>query len=105
MLLGCNSKLIVKRVVPDLLHIIPIGYDSMLDGILECQHTTLALSLITNIAVLLVHADHNPRHLRPPDDGREDCARRIVASEACLAHTGTIVDDERGHLILVGHGC
>merc|ERR1719412_2964408 len=59
MLLGCNTKLVIKRVMPDLLHVIPIGHNTMLDWILKSQHTTLALSLITHITVFLVHPDHD----------------------------------------------
>ena len=35
MFLGGNSQLVVEGVMPDLLHIIPVGDDSMLDGVLQ----------------------------------------------------------------------
>lgn len=39
MLFGCDTQLVVERVVPDLLHIVPVGYDAMLDRILERENT------------------------------------------------------------------
>merc|ERR1711892_1647796 len=42
-----NTELIVEGVVPDLLHIIPVGDDSMLNGILEGKDTSLGLCLIS----------------------------------------------------------
>ena len=48
MLLGGNTKLIVESVMPDLLHIIPVGHNTVLDGVLQGEHTTLLLSLITS---------------------------------------------------------
>merc|ERR1740122_837204 len=42
-----NTELIVEGVVPDLLHIIPVGDDSVLNGVLEGKNTSLGLSFIT----------------------------------------------------------
>merc|ERR1719466_459312 len=39
-----NTELIVEGVVPDLLHIIPVGDDSVLNGVLEGEDTSLGLS-------------------------------------------------------------
>merc|ERR1719436_2257127 len=49
LLLRGNTELIVEGVVPDLLHIIPVGDDSMLNRVLEGKDTSLGLSLISNI--------------------------------------------------------
>ncbi len=48
-LLGSNTELVVEGVMPDLLHVIPVGDDTVLDGISQGQDTTLRLCLITNI--------------------------------------------------------
>ena len=40
---------VVEGVMPDLLHIVPVGDDSVLNGVLEGQDTSLGLSLITNV--------------------------------------------------------
>ena len=36
-LLGRHAQLIVEGVVPDLLHVVPVGHDPVLDGVLEAQ--------------------------------------------------------------------
>jgi hypothetical protein len=46
-LLGSNTEFIIESVVPNLLHIIPVGDDTVLDGVLEGEDTTLRLSLVT----------------------------------------------------------
>ena len=46
-LLGGDTELVVEGVVPDLLHVIPVGDDTVLNGVLEGQDTTLRLGLIT----------------------------------------------------------
>merc|ERR1719320_2323028 len=48
-----NTELIVEGVVPDLLHVIPVGDDSVLNGVLEGEDTSLGLGLISNIGILL----------------------------------------------------
>merc|ERR1712086_462170 len=40
-LLWCNAELIVEGVMPDLLHVIPVGDDTMLDGVFEGENTSL----------------------------------------------------------------
>merc|ERR1719431_1185200 len=57
--LRCNAELIVESVVPDLFHVIPVGDDSVLNGVLEGKDTSLGLSLISNIGILLSHTDHH----------------------------------------------
>mgnify|MGYP001213055122 CR=1 FL=1 len=59
LLLRCNTKFIVEGVMPDLLHIIPVGDDAMLNRILEGEDTPLGLGLVSNIGVLLTHTDHH----------------------------------------------
>lgn len=54
-----DSELIVEGVVPNLLHVIPVGDDAMFDGVLESQDSSLALGLVSNIAVFLAHPDHH----------------------------------------------
>merc|ERR1712121_426599 len=54
-----NTEFIVEGVMPDLLHIIPVGDDSVLNGVLEGEDTSLGLGLISNIGILLSHTDHH----------------------------------------------
>merc|ERR1719427_801972 len=57
--LRSNTELIVESVVPDLLHVIPVGDDSMLHWVLQSKDTSLGLSLISNIGILLSHTNHH----------------------------------------------
>lgn len=48
-LLGGNTQLVVESVMPDLLHVVPVGNDTVLNGVSQGQDTTLRLCLITDI--------------------------------------------------------
>merc|ERR1712168_1664423 len=52
-----DTELIVEGVVPDLLHVIPVGDDSVLNGVLKGEDTSLGLGLISNIGILLSHTN------------------------------------------------
>merc|ERR1719213_152176 len=54
-----NTELIVEGVMPDLLHVIPVGDDSMFNRVLEGKDTSLRLSLISDIGILLSHTNHH----------------------------------------------
>ena len=47
MFLGSNTEFVVESMMPDFLHVIPVGDDTVLDGVLECEYTTFRLSLVT----------------------------------------------------------
>merc|ERR1711977_362069 len=59
LLLGGNTEFIVEGVMPDLLHIIPVGDDTVFNGVLQGEDTSLGLSLITDIGILLSHTNHD----------------------------------------------
>ena len=59
LLLWGDTELVVEGVMPDLLHIIPVGDDAVLNGVLQGEDTSLGLGLVTNIGVLLTHTDHD----------------------------------------------
>merc|ERR1719356_631665 len=42
-LLGGNAELVVEGVVPDLLHVVPVGDDAVLDGVLQREDSSLGL--------------------------------------------------------------
>ena len=48
-LFGRDTQLVVEGVVPDLLHVVPVGDDTVLDRVLQREDTTLGLSLITRM--------------------------------------------------------
>mmetsp|Transcript_15270 Transcript_15270/g.39697 ORF Transcript_15270/g.39697 Transcript_15270/m.39697 type:complete len:201 (+) Transcript_15270:994-1596(+) len=104
-LLGSDTELVVESVVPDLLHVVPVGHDAVLDRVLEREDATLRLRLVADVRVLLAHADHHAGLARAANDGREDGTRGVVTGEAGLAHSRPVVHNERGDLIIGGHGC
>ena len=40
-LFGSNTEFVVESVMPNLLHVIPVGDDAMLDGVLESENAAL----------------------------------------------------------------
>lgn len=62
-LLGSDTQLVVEGVVPNLLHVVPVGDNTVLNGVSQSENTTLGLSLITNIRVLLTHTNHDTENL------------------------------------------
>jgi hypothetical protein len=54
-----NAQLVVEGVVPDLLHVIPVGDDSVLNRVFQSQNTTFGLSLVTDVRVFLAHTHHD----------------------------------------------
>merc|ERR1719180_762935 len=103
-LLRGNAELVVEGVVPDLLHVVPVGDDSMLNRVLQGEDTPLGLSLVSNIGVLLSHADHDTLVTRASNNGGEDGPGGIVSGKTGLAHTGAIVYDQSGDLIVTHDG-
>merc|ERR1719220_2445143 len=58
--------------MPDLLHIIPVGDDTVFNGVFQGEDTSLGLSFITNIGILLAHTDHDTLVTGTANDGGED---------------------------------
>jgi hypothetical protein len=52
--LGCDSEFVVECVVPDLLHVVPVGNDTVLNGVFEGKDTTLGLGFISDISYVLI---------------------------------------------------
>jgi hypothetical protein len=98
--LGGNSQLIVESVMPDFLHVIPVGDDSVLNGVLEGQDTSLALGFVTDVAVFLTHTDHDTLMSGATDNGGEDSSGSVISSESGLAHTGSIVYYQSGNIVV-----
>merc|ERR1739844_639243 len=97
-----NTEFIVEGVVPDLLHVIPVGDDSMLNWVLQGEDTSLGLSFISNISILLSHTNHHPLMARTSNNGGEYSTGSIISSKASLAHTRTIVNNKSSN-VLVTH--
>jgi len=95
-LLWGDSELVVVGVVPDLLHIVPVGDDTVLDWVLQGEDTSLGLSLVSDVAVLLAHTDHDTLVSWSTDDGWEDGSWSIVTRETALAKSGSVIDNQVG---------
>ena len=54
-----HTELVVEGVVPDLLHVVPVGDDAMFQRVLEGEHPTVTLGLVTDVRLLLSHTNHN----------------------------------------------
>merc|ERR1712088_749327 len=102
-----NTELIVEGVMPDLLHIIPVGDDTVFNGVFQGEDPSLGLSFISNIGILLSHTDHDTLVTGASNNGREDSPGGIISSKSSFAHAGTIVNDKSGgifvtHLVFLG---
>merc|ERR1712233_215683 len=105
LLLRGNTELIVEGVVPDLLHIIPVGDDSVLNGVLEGKDTSLGLGLISNIGILLSHTDHHTLVAGTSNNGGEDSSGSVISSESSLAHAGAIVNNKSSNVLVTHDVC
>merc|ERR1711988_1457200 len=106
LLFGGNTEFIVEGVMPDLLHIIPVGDDTVFNRVLQGEDTSLGLSLVTDIGILLTHTDHDTLVAGASNDGGEDSPGGIISGETGFAHAGAIVNDKSGgifvtHVVLV----
>jgi hypothetical protein len=54
-----DTQFIVESVMPDLLHIIPIGDDTVFNGVFQSENTSLALGFISYVGIFLTHTDHD----------------------------------------------
>merc|ERR1712198_257337 len=102
LLLGGNPELVEERVMPDLLHVVPVGDDAVFHGVLQGEDTPLGLSFVADVGVLLSHTDHHTLMFGTTDDGGKDGPGSVVSGEAGLAHAGAVVDDQRCN-VLVTH--
>ena len=84
-LLRRDAELVVEGVVPDLLHVVPVGDDSVLDGVLQGEDTSLGLGLVTDVGIALLHADHDTGLAGAADEGGEDGAGGVVSGESGCA--------------------
>merc|ERR1719238_283751 len=99
-----NTEFIVEGVMPDLLHIIPVGDDTVFNGVFQGKDTPLGLSFITDIGILLTHTDHDALVARTSNNGWKNSPGGVISSETGFAHAGAIVNDKSGS-IFVTHVC
>jgi len=86
-LFGSDSQLIEEGMVPDSLHVVPVVNDTVLNGVLKVEDTSLSLSLITDVGLFVVHTDHDAGHLRSANDGGEAASWGIITCNTGFALT------------------
>merc|ERR1712142_1430430 len=91
-----NTEFIVEGVMPDLLHIIPVGDDTVFNGVLQGEDTSLGLSFISNIGILLTHTNHDTLVAGTSNNGGEDSPRGVITGKSGFAHAGAIINDKSG---------
>merc|ERR1719464_2313262 len=74
-----NTELIVEGVMPDLLHIIPVGDDTVFNGVFQGEDTSLGLSFISNIGILLSHTNHNTLVAGTSNNGWENSSGSVIS--------------------------
>merc|ERR1711881_412131 len=89
-----NAEFIVESVMPDLLHVIPVGDDTMFNWVFEGKDTSLGLSLITYIGVFLAHTNHDTLVTGTTNNRWEYSPWSIISSETSFAHAGAIVNNQ-----------
>merc|ERR1712026_429896 len=98
--LGVEGSLSQKGGVPDLLHVIPVGDDSVLNGVLQGEDTSLGLGLVSNVGVLLSHTNHDTLVARAANNGGEDSSGSVISGKTSLAHTGAIVNNQSSNVFV-----
>merc|ERR1712156_395548 len=98
--LGGNTEFIVEGVMPDLFHIIPVGDDTVFNGVFQGKDTPLGLSFISNIGILLTHTNHDTLVAGTSNNGGEDSPGGVITGESSFAHAGAIVNDKSGSIFV-----
>jgi hypothetical protein len=82
-------------VVPDLFHIIPVGDNTMLNGVLQGEDTTFGLGLITDICISLFHTNHDTRLAGTSNQGRKHRSWGIISSKTGCKEINVRVEKEK----------
>merc|ERR1719495_885682 len=93
-----NTEFIVEGVVPDLLHIIPVGDDTVFNGVFQGEDTSLGLCFISDIGIFLAHTNHHTLVARTANNRWEDGTGSIISCKSSLAHTGAIVNNKSSNI-------
>lgn len=89
---GIASELVVESILPDLVHVVPVGDDTRLNGVGKLEDTSHLLSLITNVLRFLLNTDHSVTSWGTNERGELD-GRLSLFREAGLEYTGTIINN------------
>mmetsp|Transcript_707 Transcript_707/g.1130 ORF Transcript_707/g.1130 Transcript_707/m.1130 type:complete len:390 (+) Transcript_707:183-1352(+) len=103
--LGGDTKFIVKGVVPDFFHVVPVGDNSVFDGVFEGEDSALGLGFVSDVGVSLFHTNHDTGLTSTSDKRGEHRSRSIISSESSFAHSRPIVNDKGSDIFFVSHDC
>ena len=81
-------------MMPDLLHVVPVGDNPVLDGVLELEDPPLGLGLVSNVDLLLSHAGHVSLVLGTAHNGWEDTPGGVISSKPGFTHAGAVVNNK-----------
>merc|ERR1719507_968991 len=93
-LLRGHSQLAEEGVLPNLLHVVPTGDNTMLDGVIQGEHTSNSYRFVTYVE-LFRHSAHDVVKPRATDNGREHSTRCIITCKSGLDHAAAVVTDQR----------
>jgi hypothetical protein len=82
-----NSELVEEGMMPDSLHIIPVVDDTVFNGILKVEDSSLGLSFVSDVGFFVVHTYHYSGHLGSSDDSWETASWCIITSNTGFALT------------------
>merc|ERR1719392_660655 len=97
-------EFIVEGVMPDFLHVVPVGDDTVLNWVFQGKDTSLGLSFISNIGILLSHTYHDTLVSWASNNGWEDSPGGVITGESSLAHAGAIVNNQSGGIFVTHVG-
>ena len=82
-----DSQFIIEAVMPDSGHVVPVGNNTVLDGIPELEDSLFGLGLVSDVGLFVVEADHDCIILGDTNNTWEGRARSIVSGHTGLAHS------------------
>jgi hypothetical protein len=56
---GSDSQFVIEAVMPDFGHVVPVVDDTVLNGIGKLEDTLLGLRLLSDIALFIIHSNHD----------------------------------------------
>lgn len=98
-----HPHLIIKTMMPNLIHIIPITNNTMLNWIFQTKYTSFSKCFFTNKTLFVLHTTNYVLKFWSAYYWWEWCSWSILATYTCFAHSGTIVDYDWGVVWGCGH--
>ena len=99
--MGIYFKLIVEGVVPYFLHDVPVGDDSLLDGVCDVHDSSFLESLVTHGVVALVKGNIEPLEPGSSKQGWEALSRSNLSRKSRLHHSSPVINHDGGEFSFV----